>query len=264
MESDTVQVVTPGTAVRRGRSLPLGSAFEDEARIRRRDARTLQQKRKRLLVVTGGASASALAVFAVGFLATSLLFDATISSDVATGNAPEPQAQVAEAPVIPTAEPPTVLPSIPKVEAPMVTAAADIQIEGDGPGYPSAPAQPVTAQVSEAPSSVSEPNTPDTPEPPVALVRTAPASSLEIAEPAPQAHGFVLQFGAFGDRENADELVASLKQKVGRVWVVEGKASSGAALFFVRGGAFETRDDAVAAARRLWQTDRIDSFVRSV
>lgn len=262
---------------------PSYSTFDEEARIRRRDSGYLEQDRLQALVLIGGFAASALLLFIAGFVSAFLLFDDIGPADVAVSEPPPVETPAVVAPpVIASAEPPPAaaddpvdfpagdfvgsaqadaqsdLPPAPAPEIAAVRALNENNVAVDAPGNPVVPVQPVVNPQPEVFSQSAEPDTP------VQLVRTAPESSLQLTNPPPVTRGFVLQFGAFGDKANAEGLAALLKQKVGRVWIVEGKASSGADLFFVRGGSFESRDDAAAAARKLWQSDRIDSFVRSV
>lgn len=261
----------PGTMSRFMRNQPSYSTFDEEARIRRRDPGYLEQDRIQSLVLIGGFVASALLLFIAGFVSAFVLFDDVTPTDVATA---QPEAVVAP-PVVATATPPAVNSTADPVDFPQSDFVSTAQADADSEAPPApapevaaaraladsgvavdAPGSPVVPVEQPAANQVAEPNTP------VQLVRATP-DPIVPGNAAP-IRGFVLQFGAFGERGNADGLVALLKDKVGPVWVAEGKASSGANLFFVRGGSFETRDDATAAARKLWQSDRIDSFVRSV
>lgn len=264
----------PSAVSRFMRNQPSYSTFDEEARIRRRDPGYLEQDRIQSLVLVGGFVASALLLFIAGFVSAFLLFDDVTSTDVAVA---EPEAVVAP-PVVATVTPPIVDPTVDSVDFPQSDFVSTAQADADSEAPPEpapevaaaraladsglavdAPGSPVIPVEQPAVNQGAEPNTP------VQLVRATPDPLIQgnAAATAP-IRGFVLQFGAFGDRGNADGLVALLKDKVGPVWVVEGKTNSGANLFFVRGGSFETRDDATVAARKLWQSDRIDSFVRSV
>ncbi len=279
----------PGTLSRFMRNQPSYSSFDEEARIRRRDPGYLEQDRLHALVLIGGFATSALLLFIAGFVSAFLLFDDVTPADVASS-----EGQVQEAPLVAADTVPPTAGAVdfpaqsdfvgtaqadadsenPPEPAPEVAAARALADSGepvDAPGNPVVPVEQAaqTSQTTQAdePVETQQPSSTQAPNEPVQLVRANPEPVNEtaaISSAVPPTRGFVLQFGAFGDRKNAANLVSLLKGKVGPVWVVEGKASSGADLFFVRGGAFESRTSAAAAARKLWQTDRIDSFVRSV
>ncbi|MEQ9490625.1 MAG: SPOR domain-containing protein [Alphaproteobacteria bacterium] len=275
----------PGTLSRFMRSQPGYSSFDEEARIRRRDPGYLEQDRLQSLVLVGGFATSALLLFIAGFVSAFLLFDDAVTGDVAALDAQKPEAPaIAAAPAEPSDEPvdfpaqrdfvgtaqadaDSDTPPEPTPEVAAARALADSGEPVDAPGNPVVPMDQAEQAAQTASIPPPDPVAAEEPNQPVQLVRTSPepaGGSESTSATAQPTRGFVLQFGAFGDRKNADNLVSLLNGKVGPVWVIEGKASSGADLFFVRGGAFETRDGAAAAARKLWQSDRIDSFVRTV
>ncbi len=73
---------------------------------------------------------------------------------------------------------------------------------------------------------------------------------------------YVLQFGAFGSKSNAEKLVAKLKGRVPGMRIDQREVASGKKLYIVSGGAFRDADAAQKMAKRLKTSDRIDSFVR--
>ena len=281
---DTARSEPSGVVSRFMRNQPSYSTFDEEARIRRRDPGYLQQDRLQSLVLIGGFVSSALLLFIAGFVSAFLLFDDVAPSDVAVADpdvitAP-PVVETAQAPEAPVDFPPQrdfvstanaeADSDVPPEPAPEVAAARALADSGepvDAPGSPVVTLEQAVKQQQPAIEPQATTGGQAAQDEPVQLVRATPEP---VAQPStstastPPARGYVLQFGAFGDRGNAQGLVNLLKQKVGRVWIVEGRASSGADLFFVRGGSYESRDEAAAAARKLWQSDRIDSFVRSV
>jgi DedD protein len=76
-------------------------------------------------------------------------------------------------------------------------------------------------------------------------VETAPAASAAVETPA-----WAIQLGAFSTREKADDLVANLRKRGYRAFVLEYRAS-GKVLHRVRVGPEQDRERAVAIAERL-------------
>lgn len=91
----------------------------------------------------------------------------------------------------------------------------------------------------------------------------APTVAAAKSAPPITSGNWVLQFGAFGNPENADKLKAALEDRIDPVRVEKGQSASGETLYFVWGGAFGDAESAKAAAARLKQVERIDSFVKS-
>ncbi len=98
------------------------------------------------------------------------------------------------------------------------------------------------------------------PEEPVRNARAAVAP--EPGSIGPPAGNYSLQFGAFRDRANAAVLVRELASAADAGIVAE-EGVSGATLYYVRAGAFDTRAEALEAVRILREAAGIVTFVHA-
>ena len=73
---------------------------------------------------------------------------------------------------------------------------------------------------------------------------------------------YSLQFGAFRDKSNAAALVREL-QSAAKAGIVAEQGATGAPLFYVRAGAFQTRAEALEAVKSLRGSAGIVTFVHA-
>lgn len=270
---------------------PRYSALDEEARIRRGDSALAERERGRVVVRAGRVLAIALLVTGAGVGAASVTMRSAPSGANIAEAAPEhtfprdfpgraASAPIASTPLAPRAAGDVFQaprpPSVPAATGAPVAAPVPAPVPAQRPAAPQVPA--VATDKSPTDKSPVEENRPARPEQWVALPDEPRADTVgdvaaaeagepveEAPVPAPPrlaAGGYSLQFGAFRDRENAARLKAALEDKVTPVMLDEGQASGGGAIYYVRGGAFETRDSASLTSRELQKTHRIDSFVR--
>jgi cell division septation protein DedD len=88
---------------------------------------------------------------------------------------------------------------------------------------------------------------------------TAAASSRSLGGPG---GNYSLQFGAFRDKSNAAALVRELNNTA-KAGIVAEEGATGATLFYVRAGAFQTRAEALEAVKALRTSVGIVTFVHA-
>lgn len=91
-----------------------------------------------------------------------------------------------------------------------------------------------------------------------APVAVKPSTALASLAQAP----IVLQFGAFGSRTNANNMVTRLSGLIEAPRIYESTGSNGAPLYHVLGGAFENETAAKRVAAALSNEHRLESIVR--
>jgi DedD protein len=110
------------------------------------------------------------------------------------------------------------------------------------PAPPAITPEPPTSQPPPVTEPVTRPVAPPPPAPdPVTRQATPPATTT----PAGQTGGWMIQVGVFGSRENADRLVATLKQRGHTAFITQVATST--APYSVRVGPFAERADAARA-----------------
>ena len=121
----------------------------------------------------------------------------------------------------------------------------------DLPALPSTPpaSTPSTAATVSTPPAVSTPSTPSTPPSTPSTATTVSTPSTPSA-PSAVAAGFTVQVGAFGSKDNADNLAKKLSGTYGGV-TVSPVTRNGQSLYRVWVGTFSRREDASALAGRL-------------
>lgn len=239
--------------------------------------------RARLWLVAGGAALAGFLLFLSGFLLGA-------GTMVSAPPAPETPNQPALATVDPIPPPPVVEapppapalapaaqangPAGPPPDPPEVAAVRDVLARDPVPAAapatpPEAPA-PGPAPVGNlaAPLSLIAPSAPERPAAPRELA-SLPADPAPVA-PAPadtdtqaaRAPGdWVLQFGAFRSRDNAERLVASLRGRAEGARVETAPGPDGRDLHYVRAGAFADAEAAAREAARLAGNFGLDSYV---
>jgi cell division septation protein DedD len=98
---------------------------------------------------------------------------------------------------------------------------------------------------------------PDKPPPPSRVVAAEPAAPGRLGPPG---GNYSLQFGAFQARENAEALLRELSGAI-EAGIVEETGATGATLYHVRAGAFETRAEALRVVRALRDDSGFVTFV---
>ena len=244
-------------------------------------------------MLCAGAVVAVLLVFLAGFLlgiGTAVKEEVEVTQ-VANQHASQPATRSTmdqDAPLPPPNLPPA--PSIDPRIADLGPPPSRTAIPAMPPGTPLNGTRPPPAQSPEAPAEAAPPPIPalqpqpqplqlppQTREsaapsrPPIAEDRAAglpqPPAQVAPAQPnqnsvAARAEGaWVLQFGAFRGRENADRLAASLEGKASGIRVEQAPGPNGQSLFYVRAGAFQQRQDADAEAARLKAAHSLNAFV---
>lgn len=257
------------------------TAYEEAPRIRHGgDALRVALSPRAAYGVIGGAATAALLLFVAGFLAAFWLV--APDGGVARGPAPaQPMAQQAVEPAAPAAAAapgPGLIARATAGDAPETPAPPAPEIEAAARATQAQP-QPIAAPQQLA--ALPEPSAPDEAEAPRARLKpadapppapraqsatfTAPsadAAPAARAEPISAVTGaYALQFGAFRERANAEELLGRIPTSLG-ARLIEGRDSAGAPLFYVRAGGFESVAEARRRSAELEASAGLKSFVR--
>ncbi|MEQ8603574.1 MAG: SPOR domain-containing protein [Marivibrio sp.] len=274
------------------------AAYEEAPRIRHGgEALRVALSPRAAYGVIGGAAAAALLLFVAGFLAAFWL----IAPDGGVARAPATQAPTdagvaavePAAPAAPSARIPALIaratagdaPETPAPPAPEILAAAE---RGAAFDQQSAGARSQVAALPRTSETVApEPAQSDLPAsatgaprallkrlPPAVRAPSAPPeqeggfTASPSARPAPAetaqsepSGGYALQFGAFRERANAEELLARIPDALD-ARIVDGRDSAGRALFYVRAGGFDSVGAARDRAAELETAQGLKSFVR--
>lgn len=160
----------------------------------------------------------------------------------------------------------TGIPARPLEEDPLPQAARTTEPPVPATGI-TAPPQAQTLQVPPATRDAPAPTRPAVSAPqeratlPATPSRVAPASPAPQAAEARAAGAWVLQFGAFRARENAQRLASSLDGRADGARVEQAPGPNGQSLFYVRAGGFADRAAAEAEAARLRTAHGLEAFV---
>ncbi len=145
--------------------------------------------------------------------------------------------------------------------------AAPVTSQPVPPSGISAPPRPQNLQLPPATRDAPAPARPAVSPPqeradlPASPTRVAPASPAPQAAEARAAGAWVLQFGAFRARENAQRLATSLEGRANGARVEQATGPNGQALFYVRAGGYSDRAAAEAEAARLRAAHGLEAFV---
>ena len=261
------------------------TAYEEAPRIRHGgDAVRVALSPRAAYGVIGGAATAALLLFVAGFLAAFWL----VAPDGGVARGPEPSqpvVQQAVEPAKPAAPGPALIgratagdaPETPAPPAPEIEAAAHAtqsQPRAQPQSQPqlmTAPQQLAALPQAAAPARPNEDDEPrarlkpaDAPPPAPAAQSstfTAPSDNPAPAASAAASGAYALQFGAFRERANAEELLSRIPTSLG-ARLIEGRDSAGGPLFYVRAGGFESVAEARRRSAELEAAEGLKSFVR--